>query len=92
MKRIVLIGILLFMAAGCAPFKDAYYLDQEFGKDSRASWDAQIVNRDPAHLNSVPEGMTGISAEEVMSVRNQMYAERPRKSQSSEFELGGGKK
>ncbi len=88
MKRIVLVGILLATAAGCAPFKEAYYLDQEFGRDSRAAWDAQIVNKEPQNLDRIPEGMTGITAEEVMSVRNQMYMDKPRRSAIYEFGLG----
>jgi hypothetical protein len=88
MKRIVLFGLSIFMAAGCTPFKDAYYLDQEFGKDSQAAWDAQIVHKDPAYGDRVPDGMTGITSEEVMSVRNQMYAEKPTKSKVLEFGMG----
>jgi hypothetical protein len=90
MMRIILFGILLITAAGCAPFRDAHYLEQEFGKDSRATWDAQIVHKDPPHGDRVPEGMSGITAEEVMSVRNQMYADKPLKSQV--FEIGMGSK
>ncbi len=90
MKRFVLFGILVTMAAGCAPFKEAYYLDQEFGRDSRAAWEAQIVHKDPPHLDRIPEGMTGITAEEVMGVQSQMFAEKPRRSQI--FELGMGSK
>jgi hypothetical protein len=88
MERIVLSLIFLLSAAGCAPFKDAYYLDQEFGKDSQAAWDAQIVHKDPAHGERIPEGMTGITSEEVMSVRNQMHAEKPTKSKVLEFGMG----
>jgi hypothetical protein len=91
MKRNMLLGILLITLAGCAPFKEAYYLDEEFGKDSRAAWEEQIVQKDPLNIDTVPEGMTGITAEGVMGVRNQTFAEKPTKSKIFEFGLGGSK-
>jgi hypothetical protein len=88
MKRLILWGILPLLAA-CAPFEEAYYIEREFGKDSQAAWDAQIVNKDGRYRDRVPEGMSGITAEEVMNVRNQTFAEKPRKTQVFEIGMGG---
>jgi hypothetical protein len=91
MKRFVLFGIMLLMTAGCAPFQEAYYIEREFGKESRAAWDAQIVHKDGRYGDRVPEGMSGITAEEVMRVRNQTFSEEATRSQVFEFELGGSR-
>jgi hypothetical protein len=91
MKKILFFAILLITAVGCAPFNEAHYLDEEFGKGSRAAWDAQIVHEDPLNVDRVPEGITGITAEEIMGVRNQTFAEKSTKSKGFEFSLGGSK-
>lgn len=87
MKRLVLLTGIVTLMAGCAPFKEAHYLDREFGKDSRAAWDAQIINQDQRYAEEVPEGMAGIAAEETMKVRNQMLTEKPRKTKMFDFDI-----
>lgn len=88
MKRMAVIGILLLLAA-CAPFEEAYYIEREFSKDSQAAWDAQIVNKDFRYADRVPEGMAGITAEEIMSSHTKTFAEKPSKSKIIEFGMGG---
>jgi hypothetical protein len=85
--RILIVGALLFLSA-CAPFQDTPYLEKEFGKANQAAWDAQIVNKDNPHAEKVPDGMAGITAEEIMGVRNKMFAEQPKKSALFEFNMG----
>jgi hypothetical protein len=91
MKRFVLFGILLATAAGCAPFKDAYYIEREFGKDSQAAWDALVVNKNSRYGDRMPDGMAGITAEEVISVRNKTFGEKPIQSRIYEFDMGAAK-
>ena len=88
--RLLLVGALLFFSA-CAPFKDTPYLEDEFGKGSQAAWDAQIVNQDQPNAQKVPEGMAGITAEEIMNVRNRMFAEKVTRGTMVDFGLQGMK-
>ena len=88
--RHLILGTVL-LAAGCAPFQETYYLDREFGKDSRAAWDAQIINKDQRYGEAVPEGLAGINAEESMAVRTKGFAEKPRKANIFQLDLTGQK-
>jgi hypothetical protein len=75
----------LFILAGCSMPEEAYYLNREFGKHSQASWDAQVLYPDYRYADRMAEGMPGITAEEVMAVRNKMFAEKPRRIQAYDF-------
>jgi hypothetical protein len=83
-RKLLWIGVLLFLSA-CAPFQDTPYLEKEFGKASQAAWDAQIVNKGNPNAEKVPEGMAGITAEEIMGVKNKMFAEKINKSKIYDF-------
>lgn len=82
--RYLIVGVLLFLTA-CSPFRDMPYLEKEFGKASQAAWDAQIVNKGNPNAEKVPEGMAGITAEEIMGVKNKMFAEKINKSKIYDF-------
>lgn len=84
-KMVCLIGVVALIA-GCAPFQEAYYLDREFGNDSRAAWDAQIINQDQRYAEEVPDGMAGMTAEEIINIRTRTFAEKPTKSKIFEFD------
>ena len=60
---LLLIGLLLG-ASGCASMQEAYHLDREIGQASRASWEQQVAYPD-AQTKQVPEGVAGITAEEI---------------------------
>lgn len=89
MKYLVIItaGLLL---TGCASFQEAYYLDQEFGSDSNAAWEQQIAFPEATHDSSAPMGIEGITAEEIMGVYNETFAEEPMKQNVLSFGLPGG--
>ncbi len=89
MKISIVIAALLLLYA-CAPFQEAYYVDREFGKESQAAWDQQIIDKKP-DTEKVPEGIAGISAEEIMNVHNKTFAEKPKKSALFEFDMGQSK-
>ena len=75
MKNLLIFAVLLL--AGCASFQEAYLLDREFGQASQAAWEQQIVNPEGQMVHRNPEGMEGITAEEVMGVYNGTFAEKP---------------
>lgn len=88
MNRVVLLIGVVTVLAGCAPFEDSYYLDREYGKASQAAWDAQVVRKNHPYADRVPEGMPGITSEEVVNIQNKTYAEKPRKSAIFDFDMG----
>ncbi len=88
--RYLVAGALLLLSA-CAPFKDTPYLEDEFGKASQAAFDAQIVNKCNPNAEKLPVGMAGITAEEVMGVKNKMFAEKINKGQIVEFGMQGSR-
>lgn len=77
MKRLALLIVSLFLVTGCASFQDAYYSDREFGQASQATWDAQVTYTDYRHTPKTPETIEGITAEEIMDVYNETFAEEP---------------
>lgn len=76
MKRLLPVLIVLLLA-GCASFQEAYLLDHEFGRDSAAAWQQQVANPHPAQVGAIPTGLEGITAEELMSIYNGTFAEKP---------------
>lgn len=74
-RYLLLLGILTL--TGCSAFEEAYYVDREFGKASQAAWDQQIVNKGQPYGDQTPEGMAGVTAEEVINVHTKTFAEPP---------------
>lgn len=72
---VIIIGLLLGISA-CASLEEAYIYDREFGQATRAALASQIINPD-WQTSKTPEGVEGITAEEVMDVYNQTFAEKP---------------
>jgi hypothetical protein len=75
MKKLIVIPVALLLLAGCS---GAPLLDKEFGKDSRQSMEMQIVNQDYRYVDQIPEGMTGLVAEEVMEVYTDDFSKAPK--------------
>ena len=73
--RVLMIGLLLGLG-GCASLEEAYIYDREFGQAIQTSLDSQIAYPD-RQQNRTPEGSEGITAEEIMNVYNQTFAEKP---------------
>ncbi|MCA1765483.1 MAG: hypothetical protein LC633_04430 [Desulfobulbaceae bacterium] len=63
-KRYIIPAAFLLLAA-CS---GAPHVDDEFGMASRQAFEMQIANKDYRHAAKIPEGMTGLVAEEVMEV------------------------
>ncbi|MFA7534958.1 MAG: hypothetical protein WCY68_02595 [Desulfuromonadales bacterium] len=88
MKTLILLSAAFLLLSACAPVEEAYYIDREFAKASQAAWDAQIINKENTHADKVPEGIAGITAEEVMGVHNRTFAKQPKESKAFEFNMG----
>jgi len=73
--RLLIIAVLLGLG-GCASFQEAYIYDHEFGKASQMAWESQIAHPE-AHETKTPEGLAGITAEELMGVYNDTFGEKP---------------
>lgn len=86
MKNKLMILALLLSIGGCASFEEAYIYDREFGQATKASFASQIVHPDK-QTKKVPEGLAGITAEELMKVYNGTFAEKPQ--QINVMSLGG---
>ena len=73
--RVLIIGFLLGLG-GCASFEEAYIYDHEFGQATQATWASQVAH--PEALDKkAPEGLAGITAEELMGVYNGTFGEKP---------------
>jgi hypothetical protein len=89
---LLLPGILMLaLFTGCASFQEAYYIDHEFGQASQAAWDQQIVNKNQPYGDQPAEGLAGITAEEIIDVYNQTFAEKPTKTDVYTLEMAGNK-
>jgi hypothetical protein len=86
--RVLIIGFLLVLG-GCASFEEAYIYDREFGQASQAAWESQIVYPDK-QSNRIPDGIEGITAEELMGVYNGTFAEKPQQINVLEIGSSGG--
>jgi hypothetical protein len=78
--------MVMVLLAGCASMEEAYYVDREFGLAQQAAWDKQVAYPDYRHVAKIPEITEGITAEEIMNIYNQTYAEEP--EQVDVFQLG----
>jgi len=76
MKYTVLIIGLLVGLSGCASFEEAYIYDHEYGQATQATFDSQVAYPD-TQMQEGPEGIAGITAEELMGVYNGTFAEKP---------------
>lgn len=65
--KVPLFSLSVLLLAGCAGSYETNYVDAEFGQASRAAMDQQIAQ--PACMNEdkIPDGLTGLSAEELMT-------------------------
>jgi hypothetical protein len=81
-----LLAALAACAPGRGPVSDNHYADREFGQAQMATWDRIIAHPEPANAESVPTGLSGVAAEEIMTVRTKAYAEKSTKAEV--FELG----
>ncbi|OQY25065.1 MAG: hypothetical protein B6I37_02340 [Desulfobacteraceae bacterium 4572_35.2] len=88
MRDFLLTIAVTIVLSGCASFEEAYQLDQEFGEASQITWDQQVANPDYRYAESMPENLSGITAEEVMNVHNETFAEEP--TEIDVFQLGVG--
>jgi hypothetical protein len=86
MKRLTLIIAALALLAGCASLEEAYYVDREYGLASQAAFDRQVVYTDYRYAAKTPETTEGITAEEIMDVYNETFAEEP--AEVDVFQLG----
>lgn len=84
MNRLIFALMTLAVLAGCS--KEAYYVDQEWGKAQMASWDKMIANPAGKYDGDNPTGMDGINSEEVMGVYNRSFSEKT--AAQPIFELG----
>lgn len=76
MKYSMIIICVLFSSSGCVSSQEGYLHDREFGQATQATLASQIVpsNR---QTNKTPEGVAGITAEEIMAVYNGTFADKP---------------
>lgn len=87
MKNTAFIVATVLLLSGCASLQEAYYVDREFGQLSQASWDQQIAYPDYRYAGNPTETLEGITAEEIMGVYNETYAEEPEDVEVIQFGL-----
>ncbi|APG25742.1 hypothetical protein [Syntrophotalea acetylenica] len=87
MKNLSLIVTTVLLLTGCASLQEAYYIDREFGQHSQAAWDQQIAYPDYRYAAKTPETLEGITAENVMDVYNETFAEEPQDFEVIQFGL-----
>ena len=88
MKTLYLaMGACLLLAA-CAPLT----VDREFGQAQQTSWDKQVAYPDYRFAGNTVEGYEGITAENIMQVYHQTFAEQPAKTEVYQFDLQQVKK
>ena len=83
--KVLFIGFILALG-GCASVEEAYVLDREFGQATQAAWASQVAYPDRQTVKT-PEGTEGITAEEIMDVYNQTFAEKPQQINVLDFGL-----
>ncbi len=83
MKAFIAIAIPLLVLTGCtAPLVDA-----EFGQAQNAVWKSQVIRTEA--VQTIPEGTTGIVAEEIMKADTNSYALKRQKTNVMELGLSG---
>ena len=93
MLRRLLVVALWGLAAGCAPVLEGGHapdIDREWGKAQASVWDRQVAFPDAPRAGALPEGMEGVTSEEVMDAYNKTFADRPAPAPVIEIGLGGG--
>ncbi len=85
MKALAVLIAVTALLAGCATLEEAYYVDREFGQANQAAWDKMVAYPDYRHAGKTPEGTEGITAEEIMDVNNQTFAEKTQKTDIFQF-------
>lgn len=87
MKTLTFVLAAASLLTACAPeaWREAHYVDREFGKAQQITWDMLVAYPDAPHAAKIPEGMNGIVAEEVMDVYTKAFADRPKKVQVLEL-------
>ena len=76
------IGVALLLA-GCSSVTEMNRIDQDYGRAARAAWDAQAAGSSAR----APEGLAGITAEEIMAVYNGTFAEEPTRQEIFQFNI-----
>lgn len=87
MKILACLITALALLGGCASFEEAYYVDREFGNAQMASWDTLVAYPDYRYASQVPEGIAGITSEEIMGVYNDTFSKAPEKVEVFEFDI-----
>ncbi|MGE4545490.1 MAG: hypothetical protein AB7D06_15430 [Pedobacter sp.] len=77
MKKLSFAIATILLLTGCASMQEAYYVDRDFGQQSQAAWDQQVAYPDYRYASTIPENLDGITAEEIMKVYNETFAEKP---------------
>jgi hypothetical protein len=89
MKTLVIITATLLLA-GCSLFYDAPRIDADHGLAQAKTWDRQVAFADYRYARTLPEGLGGIPAEQIMKVYNQSFGEKPEKAEVFNLDLTGG--
>jgi hypothetical protein len=94
MKTMILLLASSILLVGCASFKEAYYVDREFGQRSQETWDMQVAYPDYRYAVDQttgefrnPETLEGLPAENAMGVYTGTFAEAPTEGNVIEFNL-----
>lgn len=80
MKPCLALIALSLILSGCATLEEAYYVDREFGQDSRQVFASQQLN--PDHTSPPPAGLEGITTEQILEVYQQTFAEKQLRSKN----------
>ena len=83
MKNFACVLFVCLMVVGCSSMK----VDREFGSAQKNSWAKQIAYPESPYNDQKIEGIAGITAEEIMTVHNQTFAEKPEEVQVFQFDL-----
>jgi len=83
MKELAPVIAIVLLLAGCAPMS----VDRDFGTAQKNAWDRQIAFPDAPYADGKVTGTAGITAEEIMAVHNQTFAEKPQEVQVFQFDL-----
>lgn len=89
MRRLLVSLSAILAFTGCASFQEAYHTDQNFGNASEETFAQQIAYPERPYAGETPEGMAGITSEEVMDVHNRTYAAPPTELDLESIELFG---
>lgn len=89
MKSLIVSLSAILTFAGCASFQEAYDTDRNFGKASEETYAQHIAYPERPYAGETPEGMAGITSEEIMDVHNKTYAAPPTELELESIELFG---